>query len=178
VEFFDHNQGSGYRQVLKSTAFRDGFYNGGVGYELLDKYPPPLPNLVMSNAGYAPISQDPSSFTRTSTPIWRTPNWAEARTWLRLRPIAIFVAISLVLLSGFYWGSGKLSLYLSPKEPLWASDATNFDSIFLREDRLPQHNLSAPYPEGKDGRYLRFSNQVWGTGSVYIHITTSPGGRN
>ncbi|CAE6452544.1 unnamed protein product, partial [Rhizoctonia solani] len=31
-------------------------------------------------------------------------------------------------------------------------------------DQLPQHNLSAPYPEGKSGRYLRFSNQVWGTG--------------
>ena len=25
---------------------------------------------------------------------------------------------------------------------------------------LPQHNLSLPFPEGKDGRYVKFSSQV------------------
>lgn len=28
------------------------------------------------------------------------------------------------------------------------------------EKNLPQHNISLPYPEGKNGRYVFFSNQV------------------
>ncbi|KDQ16717.1 hypothetical protein BOTBODRAFT_106532 [Botryobasidium botryosum FD-172 SS1] len=32
------------------------------------------------------------------------------------------------------------------------------------ESKLPQHNLSLPFPEGRDGRYVRFENQMWGTG--------------
>jgi len=32
-----------------------------------------------------------------------------------------------------------------------------------REKRLPQHDLNLPYPQGREGRYIRFTNQVWGT---------------
>ena len=28
------------------------------------------------------------------------------------------------------------------------------------ERMLPQHNLSLPFPEGKKGRYVKFSNQI------------------
>lgn len=28
------------------------------------------------------------------------------------------------------------------------------------EDNLPQHNLDLPFPEGRTGRYVRFSNQI------------------
>ena len=31
-----------------------------------------------------------------------------------------------------------------------------------REKRLPQHNLELPYPQGREGRYIRFSNQIFG----------------
>jgi hypothetical protein len=31
-----------------------------------------------------------------------------------------------------------------------------------QEKRLPQHDLDLPYPQGREGRYLRFSNHVWG----------------
>jgi hypothetical protein len=29
-----------------------------------------------------------------------------------------------------------------------------------QETSLPQHNLELPYPEGKNGRYVKFSNQA------------------
>jgi hypothetical protein len=29
-----------------------------------------------------------------------------------------------------------------------------------QEASLPQHNLELPYPEGKNGRYVKFSNQA------------------
>lgn len=28
------------------------------------------------------------------------------------------------------------------------------------EDNLPQHNLDLPFPEGRTGRYVKFSNQI------------------
>ncbi|KAH9966164.1 hypothetical protein BGW80DRAFT_1230443 [Lactifluus volemus] len=33
-----------------------------------------------------------------------------------------------------------------------------------REKRLPQHDPDLPYPQGREGRYIRFSNHVWGLG--------------
>ncbi|QRV79621.1 O-FucT domain protein [Ceratobasidium sp. AG-Ba] len=48
----------------------------------------------------------------------------------------------------------------SQKIPVWTSNTTNFDDLFVKEAQLPQHNLSAPYPEGQTGRYVRFSNQL------------------
>ena len=32
-----------------------------------------------------------------------------------------------------------------------------------REKSLPQHDLNLPYPQGREGRYIRFTNQVTGT---------------
>ena len=29
-----------------------------------------------------------------------------------------------------------------------------------REKSLPQHDLNLPYPQGREGRYIRFTNQV------------------
>ena len=39
-----------------------------------------------------------------------------------------------------------------------------FPEIWEQEDRLPQHDLSLPPPEGINGRYIRFENQMWGNG--------------
>jgi hypothetical protein len=33
-----------------------------------------------------------------------------------------------------------------------------------REKQLPQHNPDLPYPQGRQGRYIRFSNQIFGLG--------------
>ncbi|KAG8905668.1 hypothetical protein FRB99_008440 [Tulasnella sp. 403] len=43
-------------------------------------------------------------------------------------------------------------------------DVPEYDEYFEWEDRLPQHNSSLPFPEGLSGRYVKFSNQVWGYG--------------
>ncbi len=32
-----------------------------------------------------------------------------------------------------------------------------------REKRLPQHDVNLPFPQGREGRYIRFANQVRGT---------------
>ncbi|KAL0569671.1 hypothetical protein V5O48_012284, partial [Marasmius crinis-equi] len=42
---------------------------------------------------------------------------------------------------------------LPPEPPTW---------VMLRkwEENLPQHNLTLPYPEGKKGKYVKFSNQI------------------
>ena len=37
-----------------------------------------------------------------------------------------------------------------------------------REKRLPQHDINLPYPQGREGRYIRFTNQVWGTSKINI----------
>ncbi|KAJ1304800.1 hypothetical protein OPQ81_005936 [Rhizoctonia solani] len=85
----------------------------------------------------------------------------------RFRPRQFVTALSTLLLlftftSLFYWGD--LELFAYPEQSTWSSNATDFEEIFIRESQLPQHNLSARYPEGRDGRFVRFSNQVWGLG--------------
>jgi hypothetical protein len=32
----------------------------------------------------------------------------------------------------------------------------------VQEKQLPQHDPDLPYPQGREGRYIRFSNHVWG----------------
>lgn len=36
----------------------------------------------------------------------------------------------------------------------------SWDVLRQRELNLPQHNLDLPFPEGKNGRYVKFSNQI------------------
>ncbi|EIN11683.1 hypothetical protein PUNSTDRAFT_63013 [Punctularia strigosozonata HHB-11173 SS5] len=52
------------------------------------------------------------------------------------------------------WEGGHLK---SPPEPSW-------DAVRRWEDNLPQHNLSLPFPEGRNGRYVKFSTQPGGLG--------------
>lgn len=35
-----------------------------------------------------------------------------------------------------------------------------YTSLRKWEENLPQHNLDLPFPEGKTGRYVKFSNQI------------------
>src|SRR6266702_1294655 len=36
-----------------------------------------------------------------------------------------------------------------------------------REKQLPQHDPALPYPQGREGRYIRFSNQIFGACSQF-----------
>ena len=47
---------------------------------------------------------------------------------------------------------------------LWGGIPPNYDDIRGFERRLPQHDLSLPFPEGEDGLYLRFPGHLWGHG--------------
>jgi len=108
------------------------------GYSLL----PTVPNGTSSSASFA--------------------KWVPSIRPRQFLTILSSLALSLTFISLFYLGDFKLFAY--PERSQWASNATNFDEIFLKEALLPQHDLSAPYPEGRDGRFVRFSNQVWGLG--------------
>jgi hypothetical protein len=51
--------------------------------------------------------------------------------------------------------------------PLQSSDHSLpplYKELYEWEDNLPQHNLDLPLPEGRHGRYLKFSNQIKGLG--------------
>jgi hypothetical protein len=52
------------------------------------------------------------------------------------------------------WAGGDLK---SPPEP-------TFNGVRQWEAKLPQHDLSQPYPEGQHGRYVKFSTQIGGLG--------------
>jgi hypothetical protein len=47
----------------------------------------------------------------------------------------------------------------SSKPPV-TNTPPNWDKVYEWEWKLPQHNLDLPYPEGKTGRYVKFSNQI------------------
>lgn len=49
----------------------------------------------------------------------------------------------------------------------------SYNDIRSFERRLPQHNLSLPFPEGKAGMYLRFPGHLWGHGLNNILQETS-----
>lgn len=119
----------------------------------------------MPRDGYVLLPTGPTTSPSSNTNSWPIPKWMPRHTRLRPRQ-ALTAATALVLfftlVSFFYWGD--LELFAYPEESQWSSNASDFDEIFLREAQLPQHNLSAPYPEGQGGRFLRFSNQVWGLG--------------
>ncbi|KAI0289291.1 hypothetical protein BC826DRAFT_1032735 [Russula brevipes] len=48
--------------------------------------------------------------------------------------------------------------------PEGGSNPPRFYEWHDREKRLPQHNPDLPYPQGRDGRYIRFANQLNGLG--------------
>jgi hypothetical protein len=48
-------------------------------------------------------------------------------------------------------------------KPEGGSKPPRFYEWHDREKRLPQHDVSLPYPQGREGRYIRFTNQVSGT---------------
>src|ERR1700754_2092864 len=35
-----------------------------------------------------------------------------------------------------------------------------YDRFIVAERALPQHNMDLPFPEGKDGKYVKFSSQI------------------
>jgi hypothetical protein len=48
-------------------------------------------------------------------------------------------------------------------QPEGGSNPPRFYEWHDREKSLPQHDPNLPYPQGREGRYIRFTNQVTGT---------------
>jgi hypothetical protein len=61
-----------------------------------------------------------------------------------------------------------LSFLRGLPEPEGGSNPPRFYEWHDREKRLPQHDVNLPYPQGREGRYIRFTNQVWGTLSFFF----------
>ncbi|KAJ7919867.1 hypothetical protein B0H13DRAFT_2230817 [Mycena leptocephala] len=81
------------------------------------------------------------------------------RIFLRYRlrcVLPVVVLACLILLTGFTAADTKLRLWR------WRTSGGPPKYLALRrwEAALPQHNLSLPFPEGKTGRYVKFSNQA------------------
>jgi hypothetical protein len=53
-----------------------------------------------------------------------------------------------------------LSFLRGLPEPEGGSNPPRFYEWHDREKRLPQHDVNLPYPQGREGRYIRFTNQV------------------
>ncbi|KAH8999627.1 hypothetical protein EDB86DRAFT_650453 [Lactarius hatsudake] len=74
----------------------------------------------------------------------------------------------------FYLHSIKISSRSVPNDllPLWQDipppeggpNPPRFYKWHEREKQLPQHDPNLPYPQGREGRYIRFSNQIFGLG--------------
>lgn len=60
---------------------------------------------------------------------------------------------------------GLLSYLRGLPKPEGGSKPPRFYEWHDREKRLPQHNVNLPYPQGREGRYIRFTNQICGTSS-------------
>ena len=62
-----------------------------------------------------------------------------------------------------YSDPNDLLVYLQglPK-PEGGTNPPRFYEWHEREKRLPQHDFALPYPQGREGRYIRFSNQLTG----------------
>ena len=92
------------------------------------------------------------------------------------RTRGFFLVVILIALSLFYFHSIDTSTGSVPDDLLpflqglppseGGSQPPRFYEWHEREKRLPQHDLELPYPQGREGRYIRFSNQVFGALSL------------
>ncbi|KAJ7461220.1 hypothetical protein FB451DRAFT_490693 [Mycena latifolia] len=90
---------------------------------------------------------------------------------LRCRPRCVLLAaVLLLLVLGTITGAHpklrhlvrtQYNYYAADGGP-WRTDGgpPTYTALRKWEAALPQHNLSLPFPEGKSGRYVKFSNQV------------------
>ncbi|KAI9432216.1 hypothetical protein H4582DRAFT_1122671 [Lactarius indigo] len=85
-----------------------------------------------------------------------------------------FAFLFLAAITLFYLRSIKISSGSVPTDLLpflqdlppseGGSNPPRFYQWHEREKQLPQHDPDLPYPQGREGRYIRFSNQIFGLG--------------
>jgi hypothetical protein len=78
--------------------------------------------------------------------------------------------VALVFCLFLIWTSVRLFKWLSKSRPTKPEEPPvitgpgrgppNWDELRKYERTLPQHNATLPLPEGRHGRYVRFTNQI------------------
>ncbi|KAG9021018.1 hypothetical protein FRB95_003066, partial [Tulasnella sp. JGI-2019a] len=77
---------------------------------------------------------------------------------------APFRLVSITLfLSAFLYSIRRLSLQYA-KVDYVRHGLPDYSDIVRYEQSLPQHNVNLPFPEGRNGRFLKFSRQFWAVG--------------
>ncbi|TFK51148.1 hypothetical protein OE88DRAFT_1660494 [Heliocybe sulcata] len=76
------------------------------------------------------------------------------------RRIFIFVGALFVLALFFKFSGHRKSLQFRYSGGSLTGEPPSYDALHEWEKNLPQHNMSLPRPEGKNGRYVKFSNQI------------------
>lgn len=93
--------------------------------------------------------------------------------------LVVLVAISILFHLGHFFNSIPDDMLILLQD-LLTPEGGWYPPRFLkwhdREKRLPQHDLDLPYPQGRKGRYVRFSNQVCCTFPqsilcYFVHVT-------
>lgn len=99
---------------------------------------------------YIPLASDDGELDGAHTGKRRPP-------FLRLtqRRGAYIILFVLFANLAFFYHTGRLQTY---------GRRRTLAAIWAHERSLPQHDLDLPPPEGRDGRFVRFRNQMWGVG--------------
>lgn len=83
------------------------------------------------------------------------------RNQLFLLALGIFVFVLTLLLTKQQGEELPLDKEAMPvSEKILLPPPPTFEKVWKWEKDLPQHNLQLPFPEGKTGRYVKFTNQA------------------
>ncbi|KAG8703235.1 hypothetical protein FRC12_006604 [Ceratobasidium sp. 428] len=95
----------------------------------------------------------------------RIRNFTRSLRYSRWRTRNIVVALVIFLLVVFYLSTDQDASYSSPGGTrLLLSGRRDFKDYEKAQRNFPQHNPNLPPPAGRNGRYVRFRNQVYGLG--------------
>ena len=94
------------------------------------------------------------------------------------RKLFLYFAFCVFVLGVFlFWSNHSLFSSLSiPQAQCDPDPPSNWDKLYKWEDELPQHDVNLPFPEGKEGRYVYFHNQIQMLGwnnqlnEVFVHF--------
>lgn len=115
--------------------------------------------------GYTLAPLGPTSESHYGPKAFQFLDWVPRQARSRARKlITLLTSCGFLFALFLFWHWGDWGLFSYSGEPASPVDVENFDDVFLQEARLPPHDLSAPYPEGNEGRFVLFSNEVWQLG--------------
>lgn len=132
------------------------------------------------NASFYPLSSFPRNRSRSSTKSNYYSNiqavslssvfhWI-LRFVVRVLRSVVILAMYCSLATFLLWMLGTYDYSLPRKERVHYHDRKtppNYSDYHAKELRLPQNNLSLPYPEGRDGKYLWIANRI-DSESIYL----------